>query len=71
MPISFEGKLTQYVGRLHRNHDNKEEVRVYDYIDPHVPAVQHMAQKRARGFKKMGYVKKEELADTAEQMQLF
>ena len=71
MPFGFEGKLIQYVGRLHRNHTNKSEVRVYDYIDQHVPIVQHMAKKRAKGFKKMGYVKKEELTDTKEQMKLF
>lgn len=71
MPFAFEGKLTQYVGRLHRNHINKEEVSVYDYIDDHVDAVKHMTKKRSKGFKKMGYVRKEELNDTKEQMKLF
>ena len=32
-PVSFEGTLSQYVGRLHRENDGKTEVRVYDYID--------------------------------------
>jgi superfamily II DNA or RNA helicase len=31
MPISWRGTLQQYVGRLHRFHVNKKEVRVYDY----------------------------------------
>lgn len=29
----LETTLQQYVGRLHRLHDNKRVVRVYDYID--------------------------------------
>jgi superfamily II DNA or RNA helicase len=33
MPISWRGTLQQYVGRLHRLHENKQVVRVYDYID--------------------------------------
>ena len=36
-PVSFEGTLSQYVGRLHRENDGKAEVRVYDYIDVTVP----------------------------------
>jgi len=32
-PISWKGTLAQYVGRLHREHDGKREVRVYDYVD--------------------------------------
>jgi superfamily II DNA or RNA helicase len=31
MPISWKGTLQQYVGRLHRLHDNKRVVQVYDY----------------------------------------
>jgi len=30
MPISWKGTLQQYVSRLHRLHDNKSEVHVYD-----------------------------------------
>jgi superfamily II DNA or RNA helicase len=33
MPISWQGTLQQYVGRLHRLHDNKRVVQVYDYVD--------------------------------------
>src|SRR5262249_36209586 len=31
MPVSWRGTVAQYVGRLHRLHDRKREVRVYDY----------------------------------------
>jgi hypothetical protein len=37
MPISWRGTLHQYVGRLHRLHDQKKEVVVYDYVDTHTP----------------------------------
>ncbi len=33
MPISWKGTLQQYVGRLHRLHDTKRIVQVYDYVD--------------------------------------
>ena len=36
MPISWKGTLQQYVGRLHRLHDNKRFVQVYDYVDNYV-----------------------------------
>src|SRR5690606_38079682 len=46
MPISWKGTLQQYVGRLHRNFEDKEEVRVYDYVDKKVPELKAMAEKR-------------------------
>ena len=33
MPISWHGTPQQYVGRLHRLHDRKKIVEVYDYVD--------------------------------------
>ncbi|BAQ10006.1 hypothetical protein OXB_1535 [Bacillus sp. OxB-1] len=69
MPISWKGVLTQYVGRLHRNYSEKQEVRVYDYVDQKVPMLQKMFEKRIKGFISMGYVDEEESG--AEQMRLF
>lgn len=54
-PISWSGTLQQYAGRLHRSHVNKEEVRIYDYIDLQVPMLMAMFKKRVRGYRKMGY----------------
>jgi superfamily II DNA or RNA helicase len=42
MPISWKGTLQQYVGRLHRLHDNKHVVQVYDYVDSYVPMLARM-----------------------------
>ncbi len=55
MPISWKGTLQQYVGRHHRNHTNKKEVKVYDYVDKHVPQLLNMFEKRLAGYKALGY----------------
>jgi superfamily II DNA or RNA helicase len=55
MPISWKGTLQQYVGRLHRLHDNKSEVHVYDYADVMVPMLARMYKKRLAGYSALGY----------------
>ncbi len=35
-PISWKGTLQQYAGRLHRLHDDKRVVEVYDLVDGNV-----------------------------------
>ncbi|MBS4219176.1 DEAD/DEAH box helicase [Bacillus sp. FJAT-49711] len=70
MPISWKGTLQQYVGRLHRDHDQKQEVQVYDYVDENVPMLKAMFDKRLAGYKGMGYVTGNEKS-TSEQMRLF
>ncbi|NUM53405.1 MAG: DEAD/DEAH box helicase family protein [Candidatus Hydrogenedentes bacterium] len=66
MPISWRGTLQQYVGRLHRLHASKNEVRVYDYVDHDVPMLARMFAKRLRGYRAMGYV----IQDVNEQLPL-
>ena len=60
MPISWRGTLAQYVGRLHRLHAAKREVRVYDYVDGEVPALRRMSEKRVRGYESLGYTVEQE-----------
>ena len=55
MPISWKGTLQQYAGRLHRLHDNKRIVQVYDYIDNGVPMLARMYERRLRGYSAIGY----------------
>ena len=55
MPISFKGKVVQYAGRLHRNYNGKEEVRIYDYVDKEVTVLWSMYKKRLKAYKFMGY----------------
>jgi superfamily II DNA or RNA helicase len=56
MPISWKGTLAQYVGRLHREHQGKKEVLVYDYTDSAVPVLARMAARRGTGYRALGYV---------------
>ena len=60
MPVSWRGTLQQYVGRLHRLHENKKEVQVYDYADVLVPMLARMYKKRLAGYGALGYAVVEE-----------
>ena len=55
LPISWEGKVAQYAGRLHRDYPGKKDVRIYDYVDIHVPILERMYQKRLKGYASIGY----------------
>lgn len=55
LPVAWEGLITQYAGRLHRDYPGKTEVRIYDYIDLRVPVCDSMYRKRLRGYKANGY----------------
>jgi hypothetical protein len=56
MPISWKGTLQQYVGRLHRLHDNKHVVLVYDYVDSYVPMLARMYERRLKRYAAIGYI---------------
>jgi superfamily II DNA or RNA helicase len=60
MPISWKGTLQQYVGRLHRLHDNKRVVQVYDYVDNGVTMLARMYERRLKGYSAIGYTIEEE-----------
>ena len=60
MPISWKGTLQQYVGRLHRLHDNKRFVQVYDYVDNYVPMLARMYERRLKGYGAIGYLIEQE-----------
>ena len=55
MPVSWKGTLQQYAGRIHREHANKTDVRVIDFVDTGHPALLRMWDKRQRGYRAMGY----------------
>jgi superfamily II DNA or RNA helicase/very-short-patch-repair endonuclease len=55
LPISWRGTVAQYVGRLHRLHEHKREVRVYDYADLNVPMLARMFDRRCAGYAEVGY----------------
>jgi superfamily II DNA or RNA helicase/very-short-patch-repair endonuclease len=55
LPISWRGTIAQYVGRLHRLHEHKREIRVYDYADLNVPMLARMFDRRCVGYESLGY----------------
>jgi superfamily II DNA or RNA helicase len=55
-PISWKGTLQHYAGRLHREHADKQYVRIYDYVESDQPRLSRMWDKRQRGYRAMGYL---------------
>ncbi|MFJ7733843.1 TOTE conflict system archaeo-eukaryotic primase domain-containing protein [Lysinibacillus sp. NPDC097231] len=74
MPFSWKGTLQQYVGRLHRQHDSKSKVKVYDYVDCQVQMFKVMFEKRLKSYRSLGYrlLENKSIDKTlSEQMRLF
>ncbi len=55
MPLTGETRITQYTGRLHRNYEGKDTVKVYDYVDSDIPVLNAMYFKRLVTYRKEGY----------------
>ena len=55
LPVSWKGVLAQYAGRLHRFHDMKREVIIYDYADLNVAMLAKMYGRRLTGYRAIGY----------------
>jgi superfamily II DNA or RNA helicase/very-short-patch-repair endonuclease len=55
LPVSWHGTIAQYAGRLHRLHDGKREVRIYDYADLGAPMLSRMFERRCKGYEAIGY----------------
>lgn len=55
LPVSWRGTLTQYAGRLHREHYAKKEVLIYDYADLEIPMLARMYKRRRHGYRAIGY----------------
>ena len=45
MHVSAENRIIQYTGRIHRNYEGKDIVKVYDYVDVNIPMMEAMFQK--------------------------
>jgi len=55
MPVSWKGTIAQYAGRLHRLHDGKLQVKIFDYADLDVPMLSRMFDRRFAGYEAIGY----------------
>lgn len=47
--------ISDAAGRLHRSCAGKQEVRIYDYVDLHVPVLERMYHRRLKGYADLGY----------------
>ena len=65
LPVAYPNIVQQYTGRLHRDYEGKTEVRVYDYIDIHVPVIANMYGKRLKCYAPIGYAR--QVTDALEQ----
>ena len=54
-PVSFKGKLVQYVGRAMRPYQGKTSVLVYDYKDGQVAILNRMHQRRLKTYRSLGF----------------
>jgi hypothetical protein len=54
-PVAWHGTVQQYIGRLHRLYQEKQEVRVIDYVDIHEYVLEKMYYKRLKAYTASGY----------------
>ena len=54
-PVSFRGKVVQYVGRAMRAYEGKARVCLYDYVDVHVPLLKRMHLRRSKTYRSLGF----------------
>lgn len=52
-PIKFDGRLTQYLGRVLRPAPGKDKAKVYDYCDVHVGVLAASARARQQVYRKI------------------
>lgn len=55
-PISWKGRLIQYIGRVQREAPGKEKAFIHDYVDYEVPMLRFMYFKRLRVYRELGLV---------------
>lgn len=54
-PVSFQGRLVQYAGRILRSHPGKKTAEVHDYHDAETPVLAAALAKRAPGYVSLGF----------------
>lgn len=54
-PLSFEGRLIQYAGRIHRESPNKALAQIIDFVDSYSAMFLKMYRGRISTYRKMGY----------------
>ncbi|OPZ58415.1 MAG: hypothetical protein BWY87_01464 [Deltaproteobacteria bacterium ADurb.Bin510] len=54
-PVSFSGRVKQYIGRVLRVADGKDEALIYDYVDAS-PALRRSFKARLRTYRELGAI---------------
>jgi superfamily II DNA or RNA helicase len=54
-PVSFQGRLVQYAGRVLRIYPGKQTAEVHDYHDVEMPVLAAALSKRAPGYVSLGF----------------
>lgn len=54
-PLSFEGRMIQYAGRIHRSAEGKTDVQMIDYVDFSNTMLVKMYRNRLKAYRQMGY----------------
>lgn len=54
-PLSFEGRLIQYAGRIHRESEDKKSAQIIDFVDSQSAMFLKMYRGRISTYRKMGY----------------
>ncbi len=62
-PVGWKGIVSQYVGRISREYEGKDEIIIYDYVDIFIPAFVAMYNKRLKAYRALGYIIKAEKSD--------
>lgn len=54
-PVSWEGSVEQFAGRLNRDYPGKKNAIIYDYVDSGIPVFERMYRKRLQVYKQIGF----------------
>lgn len=54
-PLAWKGSVVQYVGRIMRASEGKQNVEVHDYVDVRIPVIRRMHDKRLAGYALLGF----------------
>lgn len=54
-PVSYDGRLIQEAGRLHRTYAGKSSVVVFDYVDASIPQLDRSYKRRLKTYASLGY----------------
>ncbi len=55
LPISADTRVNQYSGRIERAYENKDVIKVYDYVDEAITMAKSMYYKRLKEYQRKGY----------------